>query len=233
MSLRIHILTHLILCLPILLNLNDIHHFSLDVEPWQPPDSSLLLPALWTTHLTQCSACELACAQSLVFRWCFQKLETAIMIGEVFINRDFNIDSFMCEKCLLYRMIYLFSYLTCFWPLKFLTFSLRIHFSKMIHIKVEFVIAFLICLWNRATVSYTFQFDSLESDQLLLMAENWQIELEKRFPKRDYKTTVINFEAKSVFVMRYIKPLNPPEELIKSAERTSLAVAVCFSISLL
>ena len=62
---------------------------------------------------------------------------------------------------------------------------------------------------------YLFQFVTNESEKLLQYAETWQNELNAKFPKREYKATVVDVNGKSVFVTRYFKALKPPEELVK------------------
>ena len=55
------------------------------------------------------------------------------------------------------------------------------------------------------------------------MAEKWQIELENKFPKREFKTTVVDINGKSVFLTRYFKALKPPEELVNDQESPQAA----------
>ncbi|VDI43750.1 coiled-coil and C2 domain-containing protein 2A [Mytilus galloprovincialis] len=59
------------------------------------------------------------------------------------------------------------------------------------------------------------KFVTNESEKLLQFAETWQNELNGRFPKREFKSTVVDVNGKSVFVTRYFKSLKPPEELIR------------------
>ena len=61
------------------------------------------------------------------------------------------------------------------------------------------------------------QFDSNEDDKLLQYADIWQDQLFLMHPKRVYKTTVVDINAKCVFVTRYLKPLKPPAELLEGA----------------
>jgi len=53
----------------------------------------------------------------------------------------------------------------------------------------------------------------MESEQLLQEADRWLAEVETRFPHRNYTATVVNLEGVSIFVTRYIKPLQPPKEI--------------------
>ena len=64
----------------------------------------------------------------------------------------------------------------------------------------------------------SFQFDSNEDEKLLLECECWQTELEKKFPKREFKLQVIDINGQSVFITRYLKALKPPDELINNQE---------------
>lgn len=59
------------------------------------------------------------------------------------------------------------------------------------------------------------KFVTNESEKLLQYAENWQNQLESKFPRREFKTTVVDVNGKSVFVTRFFKGLKPPDELIK------------------
>jgi len=53
----------------------------------------------------------------------------------------------------------------------------------------------------------------MESDQLLQESDKWLAELESKFPKRNFMTTVVNLEGVSIFVTRYIKALQPPTDI--------------------
>ncbi|XP_067325078.1 coiled-coil and C2 domain-containing protein 2A isoform X3 [Anolis sagrei] len=59
------------------------------------------------------------------------------------------------------------------------------------------------------------KFDSQEDEKLLQAAERYQAECALKFPSRQCVTTVIDINGKTVFITRYIKPLNPPEELLQ------------------
>ncbi|XP_077156995.1 coiled-coil and C2 domain-containing protein 2A isoform X2 [Paroedura picta] len=73
------------------------------------------------------------------------------------------------------------------------------------------------------------KFDSQEDEKLLQAAEKYQAECLLKFPSRQCLTTVIDINGKTVFVTRYIQPLNPPEELLRAhadnPQATSEAVA--------
>jgi len=54
----------------------------------------------------------------------------------------------------------------------------------------------------------------MESEQLLQEADRWLAEVESKFPKRNFTATVVSLEGVSIFVTRYIKALQPPEEIL-------------------
>uniref|UniRef100_A0A8C6QJK4 Coiled-coil and C2 domain containing 2A n=1 Tax=Nannospalax galili TaxID=1026970 RepID=A0A8C6QJK4_NANGA len=58
------------------------------------------------------------------------------------------------------------------------------------------------------------KFDSQEDEKLLQAAEKFQAECNLKFPCRHCLTTVIDLSGKTVFITRYLKPLNPPQELL-------------------
>ncbi|CAO2640024.1 Coiled-coil and C2 domain-containing protein 2A [Lemmus lemmus] len=58
------------------------------------------------------------------------------------------------------------------------------------------------------------KFDSQEDEKLLQAAEKFQAECASRFPQRQCLTTVIDMSGKTVFITRFLKPLNPPQELL-------------------
>ena len=60
---------------------------------------------------------------------------------------------------------------------------------------------------------FLLQFPSNEKDKLLERSDVWQGELEAKFPKRQYITTVVDMNCKTVFVTRYLKSLKPPDEI--------------------
>lgn len=70
------------------------------------------------------------------------------------------------------------------------------------------------------------QFDSQEDEKLLQAAEKFQAECASRFPQRQCLTTVIDMSGKTVFVTRFLKPLNPPQELLSVHPNDSQATAV-------
>uniref|UniRef100_A0A8D0H1Y2 Coiled-coil and C2 domain containing 2A n=1 Tax=Sphenodon punctatus TaxID=8508 RepID=A0A8D0H1Y2_SPHPU len=58
------------------------------------------------------------------------------------------------------------------------------------------------------------KFDTQEDEKLLQAAEKYQAECRLKFPNRGCQTTVIDINGKTVFITRYMKPLNPPQELL-------------------
>ncbi|XP_030642577.1 coiled-coil and C2 domain-containing protein 2A [Chanos chanos] len=60
------------------------------------------------------------------------------------------------------------------------------------------------------------KFDTQEVERLLLACEVYEKEASRRFPDRPCLTTVIDINGKTVFITRYIRPLNPPQELLSA-----------------
>ncbi|XP_069868393.1 coiled-coil and C2 domain-containing protein 2A isoform X1 [Dipodomys merriami] len=58
------------------------------------------------------------------------------------------------------------------------------------------------------------KFESQEDEKLLQATEKFQAECALKFPNRRCLTTVIDISGKTVFITRYLKPLNPPQELL-------------------
>ncbi|KAJ3599816.1 hypothetical protein NHX12_033770, partial [Muraenolepis orangiensis] len=58
------------------------------------------------------------------------------------------------------------------------------------------------------------KFDSQEEDRILVASERFEKEAGLRFPGRRCLTTVTDISGKTVFITRYIRPLNPPQELL-------------------
>ncbi|KAM6220251.1 coiled-coil and C2 domain-containing protein 2A isoform 1-T1 [Rhynchocyon petersi] len=58
------------------------------------------------------------------------------------------------------------------------------------------------------------KFDSQEDEKLLQATEKFQAECALKFPNRQCLATVIDISGKTVFITRYLKPLNPPQELL-------------------
>nr|XP_015200508.1 PREDICTED: coiled-coil and C2 domain-containing protein 2A isoform X2 [Lepisosteus oculatus] len=73
------------------------------------------------------------------------------------------------------------------------------------------------------------KFDTQEEEKLLQAANTFEKEAAATFPSRQCLTTVIDINGKTVFITRYIKPLNPPQELLdafpNSLQETSELVA--------
>ncbi|XP_077980820.1 coiled-coil and C2 domain-containing protein 2A-like [Glandiceps talaboti] len=60
------------------------------------------------------------------------------------------------------------------------------------------------------------KFDTTEDEKLMYHAETFQTMFEKKYPKREVLTTVMNIDGKSVFVTRYFKPIKPPDEILNT-----------------
>jgi len=67
----------------------------------------------------------------------------------------------------------------------------------------------------------------MESEQLLQEADRWLADVETKFPNRNYMATVVSLEGISIFVTRYIKPLQPPEEIANDNNVSKLSVICC------
>ncbi|NXG17571.1 C2D2A protein, partial [Grallaria varia] len=69
------------------------------------------------------------------------------------------------------------------------------------------------------------KFDTQEDEKLLQAAEKYEAECTSKFPSRQCLTTVIDLDGKTVFITRYIKPLNPPQELLDAVPDRSHTAA--------
>ncbi|XP_034861163.1 coiled-coil and C2 domain-containing protein 2A isoform X2 [Mirounga leonina] len=69
------------------------------------------------------------------------------------------------------------------------------------------------------------KFDSQEDEKLLQATEKFQTECALKFPHRQCLTTVTDISGKTVFVTRYLKPLNPPRELLDACPNSPQAMA--------
>ncbi|XP_073331790.1 coiled-coil and C2 domain-containing protein 2A [Pagrus major] len=65
------------------------------------------------------------------------------------------------------------------------------------------------------------KFDSQEDEHLLQAAERFERDAARSYPDRPCITTVIDLNGKTVFITRYIKPLNPPQELLDAFPENS------------
>ncbi|XP_069126927.1 coiled-coil and C2 domain-containing protein 2A-like isoform X2 [Argopecten irradians] len=77
------------------------------------------------------------------------------------------------------------------------------------------------------------RFSTNEAEDLLQYAEKWQTELEEKFPKREFKTTVVNVNGKSVFITRYFKELKPPEELLADSKNQKADEVVAHFVAMI
>ncbi|KAM5271671.1 coiled-coil and C2 domain-containing protein 2A [Ctenodactylus gundi] len=69
------------------------------------------------------------------------------------------------------------------------------------------------------------KFDSQEDEKLLQATEKFQAECALKFPNRQCLTTVTDIRGKTVFITRYLKPLNPPQELLNTYPNNPQATA--------
>nr|XP_058923206.1 coiled-coil and C2 domain-containing protein 2A isoform X2 [Kogia breviceps] len=69
------------------------------------------------------------------------------------------------------------------------------------------------------------KFDSQEDEKLLQATEKFQAECALKFPNRQCLTRVVDISGKTVFITRYIKPLNPPQELLNTHPNNPQATA--------
>lgn len=74
--------------------------------------------------------------------------------------------------------------------------------------------------------SLSSQFDTQEVERLLIASEVFEKEASRRFPDRPCLTTVIDINGKTVFVTRFIRPLNPPQELLDAFPSSPQETAV-------
>ncbi|XP_061849387.1 coiled-coil and C2 domain-containing protein 2A isoform X2 [Colius striatus] len=69
------------------------------------------------------------------------------------------------------------------------------------------------------------KFDTQEDEKLLQAAAKYEAECTSKFPSRQCLTTVIDLSGKTVFITRYIKPLNPPQELLDAVPNSCQTTA--------
>ncbi|KAM7157013.1 coiled-coil and C2 domain-containing protein 2A isoform 2-T2 [Molossus nigricans] len=69
------------------------------------------------------------------------------------------------------------------------------------------------------------KFESQEDEKLLQAAEKFQADCALKFPGRQCLTTVVDISGKTVFVTRYLRPLNPPRELLDAHPSSPQATA--------
>lgn len=90
----------------------------------------------------------------------------------------------------------------------------------------------LLCLlqsYTSSMQSFFLKFDSQEDEKLLQATEKFQAECALKFPNRQCLTTVLDLSGKTVFITRYLKPLNPPQELLEAHPNSPQATAVSMS----
>ncbi|KAJ8790054.1 hypothetical protein J1605_004806 [Eschrichtius robustus] len=64
-----------------------------------------------------------------------------------------------------------------------------------------------------------------EDEKLLQATEKFQAECALKFPNRQCLTRVVDISGKTVFITRYLKPLNPPQELLNTHPNNPQATA--------
>ncbi|XP_044054572.1 coiled-coil and C2 domain-containing protein 2A isoform X2 [Siniperca chuatsi] len=64
------------------------------------------------------------------------------------------------------------------------------------------------------------RFDSQEDESLLQASERFERDAAQGYPDRPCITTIIDLNGKTVFITRYIRPLNPPQELLDAFPNT-------------
>ncbi|XP_058526273.1 coiled-coil and C2 domain-containing protein 2A isoform X1 [Ochotona princeps] len=69
------------------------------------------------------------------------------------------------------------------------------------------------------------KFDSQEDEKLLQATEKFQAECALKFANRQCLTTVTDISGKTIFITRYLRPLNPPEELLSACPNNPQATA--------
>ncbi|KAA0701372.1 Coiled-coil and C2 domain-containing protein 2A [Triplophysa tibetana] len=74
------------------------------------------------------------------------------------------------------------------------------------------------------------KFDSQEMERLLTACEVFEKEASHRFSDRPCLTTVIDMNGKTVFVTRFIRSLNPPQELLDAFPNSPQDTMVWFNI---
>ena len=62
------------------------------------------------------------------------------------------------------------------------------------------------------------------SEALISRSDRWLEWLHKKYPKREYKTSVVDINGKLVFITSYFKKLAPPTELLQSGTDQEKAV---------
>lgn len=79
---------------------------------------------------------------------------------------------------------------------------------------------------SAVTFDLFIQFDSQEDEHLLQAAERFERDAARAYLDRPCITTVIDLNGKTVFITRYIKPLNPPQELLDAFPENSQEATV-------
>uniref|UniRef100_A0A3Q3GAB6 Coiled-coil and C2 domain containing 2A n=1 Tax=Labrus bergylta TaxID=56723 RepID=A0A3Q3GAB6_9LABR len=77
------------------------------------------------------------------------------------------------------------------------------------------------------------RFDSQEDERLLQASEKFEREAAQGYPDRPCITTIIDLNGKTVFITRYIRPLNPPQELLDEFPNNPQEALVARFVSLI
>ncbi|XP_061540786.1 coiled-coil and C2 domain-containing protein 2A isoform X3 [Phycodurus eques] len=72
------------------------------------------------------------------------------------------------------------------------------------------------------------KFDSQEDERLLRAAERFERVAAAEFPGRPCATTVVDLNGKTVFITRYVRPLNPPQEVLADEPQETAAQVARF-----
>uniref|UniRef100_H3C4H9 Coiled-coil and C2 domain containing 2A n=1 Tax=Tetraodon nigroviridis TaxID=99883 RepID=H3C4H9_TETNG len=84
-----------------------------------------------------------------------------------------------------------------------------------------------------STIYSQSRFDSEEDDSLLQASESFEKDAWRFYPDRPCVTTVIDLSGKTIFITRYIRPLNPPKEFLDGAASNAQEAMVARYVSLI
>ena len=77
------------------------------------------------------------------------------------------------------------------------------------------------------------QFDTNMKESLMTRCDRWHEWLTKKFPKREYKTAVVDINGKLVFITSYFKKLAPPPQLLEGSDVEKAVGAAAETVLLL
>lgn len=75
------------------------------------------------------------------------------------------------------------------------------------------------------------QFDSEEDESLLQASERFEKDASRFYPDRPCRTTVIDLAGKTIFITRYIRPLNPPKEFVEGVASNGQEVSLAGGVN--